>query len=99
MSTRFIFGKAVRQIPTAEVLPTTKNCIIREVFDPLDNSLKQIGSGHHIYWRGCTMVANDYKFEGLTSCSHPDFEEFYRIYADSITARERKSRTWICEMV
>ena len=45
------------------------------------------------------MVASDYKFEELTSCSHPDFEEFYRIYANSIAARERKSRTWICEMV
>jgi ribosomal protein S18 acetylase RimI-like enzyme len=55
--------------------------------------------GHHIYWLGPIIVANDYKLEELGACSHSDFEEFYRIYADSIAARERKSRSWICEIV
>lgn len=39
------------------------------------------------------------KLEQLTSCSDPAFDEFYRIYADSIVLREQKSRAWICEMV
>lgn len=38
------------------------------------------------------------EFEQLTSCSDPDFESFYRIYADSIAQRERKPKTRICEM-
>jgi len=37
--------------------------------------------------------------EQLKSCVEPAFEEFYRIYADSISEREQKSREWICEMV
>jgi hypothetical protein len=38
------------------------------------------------------------EFEQLTSCSDPDFESVYRIYADSIAQRERKPKTRICEM-
>ena len=38
-------------------------------------------------------------FEQLRSCSDPAFDEFYRIYAESIAQREQKSRAWICEMV
>jgi hypothetical protein len=43
-------------------------------------------------------VPNQYQFEELKSGSHPEFEEFYSIYADSISARERKSKAWISEM-
>jgi hypothetical protein len=39
------------------------------------------------------------KLEQLKSCREPAFEEFYRIYANSISEREQKSRAWICEMV
>ena len=39
------------------------------------------------------------QFEQLKSCSQPAFREFYRIYAESIAAREQKSESWICEMV
>ena len=39
------------------------------------------------------------QFEQLRSCSDPAFDEFYRIYAESIAHREQKSRAWICEMV
>jgi len=41
---------------------------------------------------------NRYQFEKLKSASGPEFEEFYSIYADSISARERKSKAWISEM-
>jgi len=44
------------------------------------------------------MPASD-KLEQLRSCSDPAFDEFYRIYAESISQREQKSRAWICEMV
>jgi len=43
-------------------------------------------------------VPNQYQFEELKSSSDPEFEEFYSIYADSISARERKSKAWISEM-
>ncbi len=39
------------------------------------------------------------KFEPLRSCNEPAFEEFYRIYAGSISIREQKSKVWLCEMV
>jgi len=39
------------------------------------------------------------KFGQLASCGETAFEEFYRIYAESISKRERKSKAWICEMV
>lgn len=39
------------------------------------------------------------QLEQLKSCSEPAFGEFYRIYAESIAAREQKSESWICEMV
>jgi hypothetical protein len=39
------------------------------------------------------------KFEQLRSCKEPAFEEFYQIYAESISVREQKSKAWICEMV
>lgn len=41
---------------------------------------------------------DQYQFEELKSGSAPEFEEFYSIYAESISARERKSKAWICEM-
>jgi GNAT superfamily N-acetyltransferase len=41
---------------------------------------------------------NRYQFEELKSGSGPEFEEFYSIYSDSISARERKSKAWISEM-
>jgi GNAT superfamily N-acetyltransferase len=44
------------------------------------------------------MVSNQYQFEDLKSGSGPEFEEFYSIYADSISARERKLKAWISEM-
>jgi len=44
------------------------------------------------------MVSNQYQFEELQSGRGPEFEEFYNIYADSISARERKSKAWISEM-
>ena len=44
------------------------------------------------------MVSNQYQFEELKAGSGPEFEEFYSIYADSISARERKSKAWISEM-
>jgi hypothetical protein len=40
-----------------------------------------------------------HKFEQLRSCDDPAFDDFYRIYAESISHREQKSRDWICEMV
>jgi GNAT superfamily N-acetyltransferase len=40
-----------------------------------------------------------HQFERLRSRSDPAFEEFYGIYVQSIAARERKSKTWIGEMV
>jgi GNAT superfamily N-acetyltransferase len=40
-----------------------------------------------------------HKFERLQSSSDPAFEDFYRIYTESIVERERKSRAWISEMV
>ena len=40
-----------------------------------------------------------HQFERLRSRSDPAFEEFYRIYAESIAERGRKSKTWIGEMV
>jgi hypothetical protein len=43
-------------------------------------------------------VPNQYQFEELKSGSGPEFREFYSIYADSISARERKSEAWISEM-
>jgi GNAT superfamily N-acetyltransferase len=43
-------------------------------------------------------VSNQYQFEELKSGSDPEFEEFYSIYADSISERERKSKAWILEM-
>jgi ribosomal protein S18 acetylase RimI-like enzyme len=39
------------------------------------------------------------QLEQLKSCGEPAFREFYRIYAESIAAREQKSESWICEMV
>lgn len=39
------------------------------------------------------------KLEQLKSCNGPDFDEFYSVYAESISQREQKSRPWICEMV
>gem|GEM_PF-286272 len=64
-----------------------------------ENSLKQIGSARasHILAELIT-VPNQYQFEELKSSSDPEFEEFYSIYADSISARERKSKAWISEM-
>lgn len=41
---------------------------------------------------------DQYQFEELKSGSAPEFEEFYSIYAESIAARERKSKVWITEM-
>jgi GNAT superfamily N-acetyltransferase len=43
-------------------------------------------------------VSNQYQFEELKSGNGPEFEEFDSIYADSISARERKSKAWISEM-
>ncbi|HEV2991863.1 MAG TPA: GNAT family N-acetyltransferase [Candidatus Angelobacter sp.] len=43
-------------------------------------------------------MSNQYQFEELKSGNGPEFEEFYSIYADSISARERKSKAWISEM-
>ena len=43
-------------------------------------------------------MADPDKFEQLASCSDRAFEEFYQIYAESIAQRERKTKTWICEM-
>jgi GNAT superfamily N-acetyltransferase len=43
-------------------------------------------------------VSNQYQFEELKSGNGSEFEEFYNIYADSISARERKSKAWISEM-
>jgi GNAT superfamily N-acetyltransferase len=43
-------------------------------------------------------LENRYQFEELKSGSGPEFEEFYTIYADSIAARERKSKAWISKM-
>src|SRR2546423_13220242 len=48
---------------------------------------------------GPTIVPDQYQFEELKSGSGAEFEEFYNIYADSISARERKSKAWISEMV
>jgi ribosomal protein S18 acetylase RimI-like enzyme len=39
------------------------------------------------------------KLEQLKSCDGADFEAFYRIYAESISQREQKSKAWICGMV
>lgn len=39
------------------------------------------------------------QLELLKSCSEPAFRQFYRIYAESIAAREQKSESWLCEMV
>lgn len=44
-------------------------------------------------------MPDHYQFEELKSGSGPDFEEFYNIYADAISARERKSKAWISAMV
>lgn len=44
-------------------------------------------------------MPDPYQFEELKFGSGPEFEEFYNIYADSISARERKSKVWISEMV
>jgi len=41
---------------------------------------------------------NRYQFDPLKAGSGPEFEEFYSIYAESISARERKSKAWISEM-
>ncbi len=43
-------------------------------------------------------MPDQYQLEELKSGSGPEFEEFYSIYADSISARERKSKVWISEM-
>ena len=45
-----------------------------------------------------SLMSDSDRFEQLASCSDPDFENFYRIYADSISERERKPKAWICEM-
>jgi hypothetical protein len=39
------------------------------------------------------------QLEQVKSCDEPAFREFYRIYAQSIAAREQKSESWLCEMV
>src|SRR5437660_6183735 len=43
-------------------------------------------------------MSDPYQLEELKSGSDPEFEEFYSIYAESISARERKSKAWISEM-
>lgn len=43
-------------------------------------------------------MSNQHQFEELKSGNDAEFEEFYNIYAESIAARERKSKAWICEM-
>src|SRR5215467_8600447 len=48
--------------------------------------------------RDRSLMNDSDRFEQLRSCDDPDFQYFYRIYADSISERERKPKAWICEM-